>query len=254
METLSIAYMYPGHSKSLQPKQTTHLSKEALLRNTTKLIIIIKERNHPSPKCYSTCRDVKKQIRFAHDRLLLFWVISCIFVRSVFAVALRAAGADVTASGWLCQTGKIPWETLTSQPRPCSGEPTSLIGRREAANRLQNKSTHVGSLHRAMKSRCPGPAPLHRCALPYEQMSGASWEQALQRTKQIVFCSATSKETAERATDILIRRHSQLFPCTGPLTPSSQNWFLQLLEFGPSTFTTEHFRKCGQALPCLNTQ
>lgn len=72
----------------------------------------------------SAWRDVKKQMHFVHDRLLLFWAI---FVWREPAVGLQTAGANVIESGWLCQMRKISWETLKSSPIPSLGELQLLI-------------------------------------------------------------------------------------------------------------------------------
>lgn len=88
------------------------------LRNTTKLFIVSKARNHPPKKCYNTRRDVKKQIYVIHNSLLLFWVIPCIFVWSLFAVALWAAGADVSASGCCVRRERFHEKPERTNPDP----------------------------------------------------------------------------------------------------------------------------------------
>lgn len=183
METIACnsIHVYSQHSKLPWHEQTTHLSKELLLRNTLKLFIICNDRNHPAKMfwCMERCKDAQRLCTWQPIAFLSNFLSLCLkcICRCTLNSRCRCNWK------WLVVWNKKDFMTNLKELT------YTLLGRAEFTD-LQEESRRLTA-----KQECPlglpplhcswwnhaiwGPVELCRCALPYKQMSEVSWEQTL---------------------------------------------------------------------------
>lgn len=188
----------------------------------------------------SAWRDVKKQMHFVHDRLLLFWAISRLFVWREPAVGLQTAGANVIESGWLCQMRKISWETLKSSPIPSLGELQLLICTADCKTGAPTWPSSTTPDEIMLRGGQCGSADV--LSLTNKRVGCLGKRDFNVRNR--LHSGLPQAEMSDWTAGVFVPNYFQLFPCTRSPTPASQNQGLQLLALGPTVSMTAHFRRC----------